>query len=162
MRATQKDIYIPKTITEKVTAVNEKINNIIDNRDRNTVDVSVSYLDADNKVLSKESYSIFNENFDFLMSQHSVFGEGKPKDAYRESDLWYVVDILRGVKQMPEPDPVEETPPTTEEPTTEEPITEEPITEEEPITGEPITEEPVSDTTPSTGDTTTGEGSTTD
>lgn len=142
MRETKKDVYIPKTITEKVTAVNEKINNIVDNRDRNSVDVSVSYLDVDNKVLSRESYSIFNENFDFLMSQHSVFGEGKPKDAYRESDLWYVIDILRGAKQMPEPDPVEEKP-TTEEPTE-----------------EPPTEEPVDDS-PSTEDNTTGDGSTT-
>uniref|UniRef100_A0AAU8BCM5 Uncharacterized protein n=1 Tax=Bacillus phage Adastra TaxID=3143958 RepID=A0AAU8BCM5_9CAUD len=149
MRETKKDVYIPKTITEKVTAVNEKINNIVDNRDRNSVDVSVSYLDVDNKVLSRESYSIFNENFDFLMSQHSVFEAGKPKDAYRESDLWYVIDILRGVKQMPAPDPVEETPPTTEEP---------------PATEEPTTETPVDggeETPPSTGDDTTGNGSTT-
>lgn len=96
MRTISKPITIGQYVETTTTAVAEEILQIAENKDNQTVTVYVVLKDADGKRLQQEPYCINGSNYTLLMSASPSFAPGKPENEYREVDLWYMVDLIRG------------------------------------------------------------------
>lgn len=57
--------------------------------------VTINLKNKNGDVVKTESYEIIGEHYDLLMSESPGFADGKPANEYRESDLWYIIDMLR-------------------------------------------------------------------
>jgi hypothetical protein len=77
------------------TATQEVFSKINEDKDLKSVWVEVSYCKDDETALSRDTYNIYGENYDLLMSQSPSFAPNKPLNEYREVDLWYIIDKIR-------------------------------------------------------------------
>ncbi|WP_312093805.1 hypothetical protein [Niallia sp.] len=95
MRTANITFQIPKTVMENKLAVKEELNSICEYKDQKSVSIDVYYRDSNDKVIGTQSYAITGEKYDLLMSESPDFAVGKLQNEYRESDIWYVIDLIR-------------------------------------------------------------------
>lgn len=95
MRAINKEFLQTKVVTSNVIANNESINYISENKTDKVISLEVVYK-RDEEIVSSEFYQINDNMYDLLMSESPPFAVGKPKNEYREIDLWHIIDLLRG------------------------------------------------------------------
>lgn len=95
MRTTNRTFVQPITRKEELVATSEEIFTINEHKGARTIEVSVAFKAADGSVLGYEHHHISGAHYDSLMSEAPVYAPGKPKNEYREIDLWYVIDLIR-------------------------------------------------------------------
>lgn len=94
MRSINKSFTKTEIIEKPVVATKEEIIRINEDKIVKEIIVSVNFKD-NNELISNETIKIDNEMYDLLMSESPDFAQGKPLNEYRESDLFYVIDLIR-------------------------------------------------------------------
>lgn len=97
MREVNREVGVIKvvSITENETVIKEVINSINEQKPNRFVAVDVALLGEQDKIIKHEHYEIEGEKYNLLMSESPSFAQGKPANEYRESDLWYIIDLIR-------------------------------------------------------------------
>ncbi|MEF2243968.1 hypothetical protein V1L65_03380 [Paenibacillus sp. IITD108] len=52
--------------------------------------------DEQDEVIRSEQVAISGTMYELLMSENPSFAPNKPQNEYREVDIWYIVDLIRG------------------------------------------------------------------
>lgn len=94
MRLTTKIIKIPKTILEEVEIINEELAFIAENKEHRQITVKVSLLDNRGEIRGAEDYEVSGDYYSLLMSANPEFAPNKLANEYRESDIWYIIDLI--------------------------------------------------------------------
>lgn len=95
MRNIERTVDIKGEVLESKTATKEQIITIQENKEDEAIFLEVALFCDNGNKLKVETFNIINENYDLLMSESPNFAIGKPKNEYRESDLYYFVDLIR-------------------------------------------------------------------
>lgn len=94
MRNVSKEIIHTKEVNVTETIVQENISQILENKNAKIMQVTVESYNANNELILKKDYVVDNGNYDLLMSANPSFAPNKPENEYRESDLWYIIDLI--------------------------------------------------------------------
>lgn len=84
-----------KNIKIKDTITNETFMNINENKYEKQILVTISQNNDRNEVLNTICYCIKDDYYTLLMSEHPNFAPNKPRNEYREDDIWYIIDLIR-------------------------------------------------------------------
>jgi len=95
MRDSNKTIHriITTEISEK--AATEEIKTTLEDKQNKSIQVVIVYRDTTGKQIGDEMIMLEGEEYGLLMSANPDFAPEKPKNEYREADLWYVLDTIR-------------------------------------------------------------------
>ena len=83
----------PQLIEGLIT--NEEVLTEIKNRTLKYIEVEIAQYDSDLYEVAKQRYTIDGDKYELLMSESPDFAPGKPKNDYREDDLFYIIDLIR-------------------------------------------------------------------
>ncbi|WP_331697658.1 hypothetical protein [Paenibacillus sp. IITD108] len=61
-----------------------------------TIEVLIHLKDEQDEVIRSEQVAISGTMYELLMSENPSFAPNKPQNEYREVDIWYIVDLIRG------------------------------------------------------------------
>ncbi|WP_220387728.1 hypothetical protein, partial [Sporomusa ovata] len=89
-------VNVTKTVQEPVTIVKEDIVYIVESKDSNHIHVKLNLIGENGNIVQCEEYGIDGDNYVLLMSANPSFAPSKPENEYREEDIWYVIDLIRG------------------------------------------------------------------
>lgn len=87
--------YYKKIIVEEIGVKEELIfvNHSIENKQ---ILVGTILYNSNNEIIRQDSVMIQKEDYDYIMSDYSTFEEGKQLGEFRTSDLWLLLDKIRG------------------------------------------------------------------
>lgn len=94
MRASNKEVThsVYTSVTKKAST--EELIVISEYKQEKRIKVTVGYFEEDGRLMDQVEVVIYDEYYEMLMSDSPNFASGKPLNEYRESDLWYVIDLL--------------------------------------------------------------------
>lgn len=75
--------------------VKEDFKEINENKLYKLISVTVQQFDNEDYMIREIQHTIEGDKYELLMSESPDFAAGKPKNEYREIDLWYVIDLIR-------------------------------------------------------------------
>lgn len=90
-------IDVPVTVVSEVIkkgVKQEVLTKVEDSRARR-IEVLIGIKTSEGELIREDSYKIEGDKYDLLMSESPEFAPGKPLDEYRESDLFYVIDLMQ-------------------------------------------------------------------
>jgi hypothetical protein len=96
MRTINKEITKMQETSCTVIASTENIVSISENKNIRVVYVVTEYKDSDGNSIGQENTTIAGDDYTLLMQERPSYASQKPLNEYRESDLWYIIDLIRG------------------------------------------------------------------
>lgn len=96
MREVSKTVNVSKTVQEAIVVTREEIISILDDKTNKHIHVKINLVDASSNTVLIEEYGIDGDKHSLLMSANPSFAPNKPENEYREEDLWYIIDLIRG------------------------------------------------------------------
>ncbi|CQR74168.1 hypothetical protein SOV_22950 [Sporomusa ovata DSM 2662] len=96
MREVNKTVNVTKTVQEAIAIVKEDIISIAEDKANKHIHVKINLVDVSGNIVMSEEYGIDGDDYTLLMSANPDFAPNKPENEYREADLWYIIDLIRG------------------------------------------------------------------
>lgn len=90
----EKISYYKRVLIEDV-GIREEIININHSVKSRQITIYTNLFNTLNEVIKEETVLIDGNYYLQLMPDEAVFEEGKERNVYRDSDLWYIVDKIR-------------------------------------------------------------------
>ncbi|ASS66542.1 hypothetical protein [Paenibacillus sp. RUD330] len=88
-------VYNKQTVTHIPTRVHHETFTIIyENKDTQTVDVTVGFFDENEVNVGGKRYVITGNYYALLMAANPPYSPNKQKNEYREADLFYIIDLM--------------------------------------------------------------------
>lgn len=94
MRSINKSVTINQETVTAINIVRQQIVMINENKNNKIIEVVVESYDIEGHLADSQFIKISSDMYDLLMSESPDFAPGKPIDEYRESDLWYIIDMI--------------------------------------------------------------------
>jgi len=86
---------ITQTVEQSVSSATEEITTIVEDKSKSYINVGITFKDSDSNTIGTENVMIVGDHYTLLMSANPEFATSKPENEYRESDLWYIIDLIR-------------------------------------------------------------------
>ncbi|MFV0976972.1 hypothetical protein RCJ96_25830 [Bacillus sp. BSL6] len=94
-----RDIYLEIPRVKEIhiieRAIKEELAIITENKLSKHVEVMIEYKNENNEIVKREQNIIKDNHYELLISNSPVFAPGKPEGGFRESDIWYIIDLIR-------------------------------------------------------------------
>lgn len=94
MRTSSKVIKKIVSTEQNINVATERIIEINENKINNRIIVTYGFYDEQGAMIEQKSCIIQDSLYELIMSDSPDFAPGKPENEYRESDLWYIIDML--------------------------------------------------------------------
>lgn len=107
MRNATKNHSIMVYVSKEVVSTSEKITKIEEDKNTEIIKIEVAYSDDNGEVIATNGFIINGEKYELLMSESPEFAPGKPKNEYREEDIWYIIDKIQEEENATIPEDVE-------------------------------------------------------
>ena len=97
MRTINREISRVKVENVAEMATAEQIVNIFEDKRSKVISIVVALTNVESEFIYEEHYEIKSDHYELLMSEYPDFAPSKPKNEYREEDIWHFVDLIRSV-----------------------------------------------------------------
>lgn len=91
-------INVYKTTLVEEAAVKEELvyinHQVLDGH----IAIETRFFNSSGEIIKEDNIYITGEDYLLLMSESEVFAKGKQAGVFRDSDLWYLIDKIRGRK----------------------------------------------------------------
>lgn len=94
MRSSSEVVKKLVSVEQSINIASERIIQI--NEDKISMQIVATYglYDVQDMLIEQRSCVIQGEHYVLIMAKSPDFAPGKPANEYRESDLWYVIDLI--------------------------------------------------------------------
>jgi hypothetical protein len=95
MRTVNKSISITKLVATEETITSEELSVINEDKSTKIITAIIKQYNANSCQINEVVTIVSGNNYDLLMSANPSWAAGKPANEYRETDLWYIIDLVR-------------------------------------------------------------------
>ncbi|WP_029277474.1 hypothetical protein [Carnobacterium jeotgali] len=85
-----------KNVLVEEKAVKEELVNVNHNMADKHITIQSRFLNSAGEFIKEDTTFVSGEEYALLMSDSDIFGVGKLSGVFKDSDLWYMIDKIRG------------------------------------------------------------------